>query len=222
MTTLPAGVFDGLANLETLIMYRNSLKELPAGVFDGLRDLRHLNIFDNSLSELPPGVFDGLANLRRLVISVNALSALPGDVFDGLSNLRQLFLSENALETIPDGLFEDLAHLELLWLHGNPGAPFGLPLEIKEVADPGSTATLRLEFAYGAPFPMTIELRADGASLSTPSVTIPTGGTQSDEFTVAATAASWSVTAVGPPLPSTGFGGQYRGFVITDAVYPRE
>ena len=103
-----------------------------------------------------------------------------------------------------------------------PPGPFDLPLEIKEVANPGSATMLRLEFAYGAPFPMTIELRGDGASLSTPSVTIPTGGTQSDELTVAATAASWSITAVGPPLPSTGFGGQYRGFTIVDAVYPRE
>ena len=222
LTTLPAGVFDGLANLEALRMYRNALKELPVGVFAGLGNLRTLNVYDNSLGDLPEGVFDGLGNLQLLVISANSLSTLPDGVFDGLGNLRQVFLSENALESLREGLFQGLANLELLWLHGNPGAPFDFPLDIKEVSRAGGGTAFRVESAYGAPFPMNIELRAEGATVSTPSVTIPTGGLHSEDFTVTATGASWSVTAVGPPLPSTGFGGQYRGFIVTDGVFPPE
>ena len=222
LTTLPAGVFDGLGNLEHLIMYRNSLRELPAGVFDGLGNLRTVNLYDNSLGDLPEGIFDGLGSLERLVISDNSLSSLPNGVFEGLGNLRQVFLSENALESLREGLFQGLANLELLWLQGNPGAPFDFPLDIEEVSRAGGGTTLRVESAYGAPFPMKIELRAEGATVSTPSVTIPTGGLRSEDFTVTATGASWSVTAVGPPLPSTGFGGQYRGFIVTDGVFPPE
>ena len=222
LTTLPAGIFDGLVNLDALVLYENSLRELPAGVFDGLANLQNLNLYRNSLTELPAGVFGRLGNLGRLVLSQNSLTTVPAGVFEGLSNLAILFLSENALERLPERVFEGLTSLELLHLEDNPGAPFNLPLKVEEVSRAGTTTTLRVEFEHGAPFPMTIALRADGATLSSPSVTIPTGGIQSDEFTVTGTTASWSVTAVGPPLPSTGFGGQYRGFVIVDAVFPPE
>ena len=221
LTMLPAGVFDGLGNLSTLILYRNSLEKLPAGVFDGLGNLFQLRLFANSLTELPEDIFSGLGNLRWLFLGSNELRTLPEDLFDGL-DLNWLFLDNNALDSLPERLFEGLPNLELLRLEGNPGAPFSLPLEIEEVSRSGGATTLRVEFAYGAPFPMTIPLTADRATLSSSSVTIPTGGLQSGEFTVDSTAASWSVKAAGPPLPSTGFGGQYRGFIITDAVFPPE
>jgi Leucine-rich repeat (LRR) protein len=45
-------VFDGLDNLQTLMLWGNSLSELSPGVFDGLDNLQELNLESNSLSEL--------------------------------------------------------------------------------------------------------------------------------------------------------------------------
>jgi len=100
LSTLPAGVFDGLTSLETLYLSRNQLSTLLAGVFDGLTSLRQLNLSDNQLSTLPAGIFNGLTSLQVLDLSSNQLSTLPAGIFNGLTSLQVLDLSENRLNGI--------------------------------------------------------------------------------------------------------------------------
>ena len=47
LESLPAGVFDGLASLETLNLNKNRLGSLPAGVFAGLGSLKTLRLQQN-------------------------------------------------------------------------------------------------------------------------------------------------------------------------------
>ena len=56
LSDLPAGVFDGLTALDTLLLQSNSLSNLPAGVFSGLTSLETLRLDGNPVSPLPVAV----------------------------------------------------------------------------------------------------------------------------------------------------------------------
>ena len=47
LSSLPAGLFNGLSNLQRLYLFSNELTSLPVGVFNGLSSLKKLCIFDN-------------------------------------------------------------------------------------------------------------------------------------------------------------------------------
>ena len=119
LTELPPGAFDGLANLQSLYLQSNDLTELATGVFVGLTNLQSLYLHGNDLTELPPGVFGGLANLQSLSLNGNNLTELPPGVFDGLASLQSLYLDENVLRELPPGVFDGLANLQSLYLNGN-------------------------------------------------------------------------------------------------------
>ena len=71
-------MFDGLTALEVAGSERNnSLSTLPAGVFDGLTALTGLYLLHNSLSTLPAGVFDGLTGLRSLWLEATLCPRFP-------------------------------------------------------------------------------------------------------------------------------------------------
>ena len=53
LTELPAGVFDGLEDLEELHLQGNRLRTLPKNAFRNLRGLCHLYLQNNGLEELP-------------------------------------------------------------------------------------------------------------------------------------------------------------------------
>ena len=100
--------------------------------------------------------------------------------FSALPNLRTLDLSLNRLETLPTGLFAGIAGLAELHLHGNPGAPFVLTLELVRVGTVDTstdTASLVATVAEGAPFAMRAGLSATNAELSADSVTVAAGAT---------------------------------------------
>ena len=138
ITILKAGDFDGLSNLNGLVLQHGQLTTLPRGVFDDLTNLRWLRLNDNALTELPPDIFSNLTRLERLYLGSNSLitvpasllannsslhtltldnndlTRLPGGLFDGLTALATLYLNENDLTTLPAGLFADLTGIETL------------------------------------------------------------------------------------------------------------
>ena len=78
---LRAGDFDGLANLDWLVMlYADSPRTLPDGLFDGLTNLDNLKlIFFAGPDTLPDGIFDELENLTILDLRIDEdLDSLPG------------------------------------------------------------------------------------------------------------------------------------------------
>ena len=198
IATLKAGDFSGLVNLTRLGFGENQLSTLPATVFSGLGNLERLGLRDNRLSTLPATVFSGLGNLQKLVIHVNQLTALPPGIFSGLGNLEVLDLSSNELTTLPPGVFSGLSSLTLLHLSGNPGATFSLTLRLEpadeaanvnperltDLLSANTPAMVKLTLREGAPYPLAFMLTATGVQLSTDSVTIPAGSTQSETFTM--------------------------------------
>ena len=121
------------------------LSELPAGVFDELTALKSLLLHENRLSELPAGVFDELTALESLLLHENRLSELPDGVFDELTALKSLLLHDNRLSELPAGVFAELTALETLLLGRNrrvPFAPTAVGLPDDETVSGGGTVTL--------------------------------------------------------------------------------
>ena len=116
LTTLEAGIFEGLDALEELNMYRNRLTTLEVGAFDGLSSLTSLDLGDNELASLEAGVFRGLSSLTSLDLSINELTSLEKGVFGELTSLDTLSLHSNPLTEIDSFVFTDPVNLERLEL----------------------------------------------------------------------------------------------------------
>ena len=210
LSALPEGVFSGLSSLEDLSLSRNGLSTLPEGVFSDLSRLQRLFLNHNALSALPEGVFSGLDSLHSLYLSNNALSALPegfsslsslhslyldnnslstlSEGFSGLDRLSEISLTGNALSALPEDMFAGLYRLEALWLEDNPGSPFTLTIELERTDNTDNTApgpaTVVVKLAEGAPFDMTVNLSAQGGTLSDTTATISSGHTASEAVVV--------------------------------------
>ena len=121
-TTLPAGVFSssGLPALTTLKLNSGALSSIDARAFSGLTGLQNLNLSGNDLTSLPGTVFSDLTALQALELSDNDLGpTLPAGVFSGLSSLTTLTLQDNDLSSLPDGVFTGLSSLTTLNLNNN-------------------------------------------------------------------------------------------------------
>eukprot|EP00903_Cladosiphon_okamuranus_P017040 g15705.t1 len=130
LKTLPAGVFEGLTEIQGLYLNENNLTNLPSGIFEGLTELKQLNLSFNSLTTLSPGTFEGLTELEWLSLYNNSLTTLTPGTFEDLTELQFLSLGDNNLTTLPAGIFEGLAALSELFLDGNGFTT--LPAEIFE------------------------------------------------------------------------------------------
>ena len=165
----------------------------------------------------------GLNGLLSLDLSDNALAALPTNLLSEAPRLRNLDLSGNALETLPDGLFAGLGQLLEVSVEGNPGAPFGVAVELArtdaESWRPGP-ATVSAGIAIGAPFalaaPLTISPAATNSDVEAPSmVTVAAGETTGAAFTAASVAGGPLVLrADAAPMPTARCGDTpcFRGF----------
>ena len=180
LTTLPEDVFDGLGNLEGLGLSRNQITTLPEDLFDGLDSLDFLNFSNNQITTLPEDLFDGLGSLRTLLMEYNQISGLHSDVFGGLSRLYRLELGNNQVAELPDGIFDEIGGLAQLFLGPNPGAPFTFTAELEQQGDDAVVVGV----AKGAPSDMSVSLSAEGGVLSTATVTVAAGSTESDPITV--------------------------------------
>ena len=198
LTTLPEKLFADLVNLQQLRLDGNSLTTLPEKLFADLVNLQQLRLDGNDLTALPAGIFDNLGRIEELRLDGNSLTTLPEKLFANLVNLQQLRLDRNRLATLPEGAFTGLSSLRSLQLHDNPGTTFRLtlgleaadeapnvnPERLMDLLSANTSAMAKLTLREGAPYPLTLALTASGVELSTNQVTIPTGGTQSETFTM--------------------------------------
>ncbi len=213
LSSLPHGVFAGLSQLSGLNLGVNRLSSLPDGVFGGLSQLSSLGLWGNELSSLPAEVFAGLSQLRSLYLDGNELSSLPDGVFTGLSQLRWLNLRGNRLSSLPAGVFTGLSQLAYLDLRWNPGAPFPLDVGVTRIdaEDPlaPGPATVVATVEAGAPFPMAVQLRAEGGLLSDSVVEVQAGSTASGGLTVTpdGSGSRFVEIVATPSLPDTAYYG---------------
>ena len=164
----------------------------------------------------------GLDGLERLDLRGNALSVLPAGLLSHAPRLERLDLSSNALEALPPGLFAGLPRLREVSVEDNPGAPFGLALELLRTdAAPWAPgpATITTRAALGAPFPLAAMLSASptpAAETDLPAtVRVEVGETNGTTFAAAQPAGSpLALRADAPPMPTAQCNGTpcFRGF----------
>ena len=147
MTTLPAGVFDGLTSLQRLRLYGNRLTTLPAGVFDDLASLQELDLRNNHLAGLTRNAplfagfssevvirLEGQTDAPHSTQTVNIcdrtpavrdaiLTALVADCAavdsEALARVERLDIAAKQLTALRAGDFSGLTGLQELWLNDN-------------------------------------------------------------------------------------------------------
>ena len=233
---LSSNLFEDLDELEVLDLYQathSTLTALDEDLFDGLDNLEELSLSGNHLEALPSDIFDGLVNLEDLSFHSNEITQLPEDLFDDLDNLEQLYFGYNQIALLPDGLFTELSSLWIVSADGNTGAPFDITVELESrETDDGNEVYATV--ATGAPFPITVTLSVedgDGTTdiLSTSTLTVPAGGTESNAATITSNddypnaAAVIDSLAFDTPAPPSGVvynGDQVLGLNLVSRVPP--
>ncbi|XP_065811268.1 extracellular matrix protein 2 isoform X4 [Labrus bergylta] len=107
-----------IPELKSLSLEGNSISSIPAGAFNGIPNLEWINLKKNKLTSagIDAKAFKGLKNLRRLYLDGNHLEAVPIDL---PSTLQELKINENRLKIINDHSFRGLSTLVILELEGN-------------------------------------------------------------------------------------------------------
>ena len=200
---LQPGAFRGLSALRNLDLQNAGLKDLAPGTFAGLDSLEYLHLQDNALAALRPGVLGDL-NLETLFLNGNALRTLPEDLTAGAELLYSLRLHGNRLEWLPPNAFVGLGSSVGFWtqltLHGNPGAPFDVEVQLVQLpASPGREAQVALRVREGAPINMEVALMASGGSLSVDAASIGQGEVQGTGVPAAPAGNAPMVVALGDP-----------------------
>ena len=151
----------------------------------------------------------GLDGLERLDLRGNALSVLPAGLLSHAPRLERLDLSSNALEALPPGLFAGLPRLREVSVEDNPGAPFGLALELLRTdAAPWAPgpATITTRAALGAPFPLAAMLSASPTPAAEtdlpPAVAVAAGETTGTTFAAQPPGSPLTLRADAPPMPT--------------------
>ena len=133
ITSLQAGDFAGLTNLQILHLSGNSLTTLPETVFSSLTNLEYLNLRSNALPSLPGALLDQLSQLQALNLSDNQLTGTIPVELSQLSQLEWLNLSDNQLTgTIPVELSQ-LSQLQELYLSDNQ-LTGTIPVELSQLS----------------------------------------------------------------------------------------
>lgn len=86
------GMFNGLANLNTLDISRNKSigEQLAPGLFNELVSLEQLYISSCSIKTLPDNLFSTLTRLKVLDLSDNSIAGVNAKTFEGIENLNEL------------------------------------------------------------------------------------------------------------------------------------
>lgn len=99
-------------SLVFLILSLMNLSALDANMFQGLANLQNLILSDNpSIVELPKNIFAPLINLQTLELSNCGLIRLDAETFQHNVNLGRLWLNSNEIEELNEGTFASLINL---------------------------------------------------------------------------------------------------------------
>jgi hypothetical protein len=114
-TQLKISDFAGLGSLSVLIM-NLPLTSVPEGIFSGLANVENISMWMTRLTLIPPKLYRGLPKLVRVIISreTTAKTAIPlaGDLLVDQPNLKFLDLAGFGLSGLPDGFFKNNNQLQ--------------------------------------------------------------------------------------------------------------
>ena len=142
---------------------------------------------------------------------------MPDGLYANNTKMEEILLNGNELSSLPDGFFVGLTNLWKVRLENNPGSPFALTISLEKVGDGGFKAVM----PSGAPFEIVLPISAENGDISdgVTTLTIPTGGVESDSVTVTRTLdTTRSVTVNIGTLP----GLPEYGIYVTVPVWPPE
>ncbi|XP_061582578.1 extracellular matrix protein 2 isoform X2 [Cololabis saira] len=107
-----------LPGLKSLSLEGNDISSIPAGAFNGIPNLEWINLKKNRLTSegIHPAAFKGLKMLQRLYLDGNLLEVVPSDL---PTTLQELKVSENRLRRVEENSFHGLSSLVTLELEGN-------------------------------------------------------------------------------------------------------
>ena len=129
----------GLAELETLILFKNQLTGSIPPELGALAKAKLLVLAANQLSGPIPGELGGLADVEELYLNGNGLTSVPPEL-GGLAELAVLSLASNELTSVPAEL-GGLPELKVLSLASN-----GLTSVPPELGELGNLRALTLNF----------------------------------------------------------------------------
>ncbi|XP_060925605.1 extracellular matrix protein 2 [Limanda limanda] len=107
-----------IRELKSLSLEGNNISSIPAGAFNGIPNLEWINLKKNKLTSasIDARAFKGLKMLSRLYLDGNLLEAVPSALPPSLQELK---ISENKLRRIDENSFRDMSNLVILELEGN-------------------------------------------------------------------------------------------------------
>jgi Leucine-rich repeat (LRR) protein len=111
--------FNSLTKLVELVLVNNQISSIEAGSFANLINLEILDLEDNSLFRIESLLFVSLIKLRVLILTKNVIQELKQDSFQYMQNLNELILKENVITTLNSGIFKRLLRLKILDLSDN-------------------------------------------------------------------------------------------------------
>ena len=94
-------------------LYNNKITSLDAGVFGLLKNLDNLGLANNGISELKNGVFSGLNSLETLGVEENKITTIEAGVFLDIPSLNYLFLGKNEMRSFKPGTFGNIKHISI-------------------------------------------------------------------------------------------------------------
>lgn len=110
--------FSGMANLRTLSITDNSLREVRSSWLQDLPRLETLLLDSNNISDLLADTFTNLTQLTRLSLTNNHLQSI--SVRAGLKAVQSLDVSGNQLLTVPTAALQAMPALYHLVMDNNP------------------------------------------------------------------------------------------------------
>jgi Leucine-rich repeat (LRR) protein len=111
---IQSGSFDSLTNLTALELRSNNLKQLDEDLFKSMNKLVSLDLSQNPLKRISSELFANLAALNKLNLYGCELFDLEPNTFHGLDNLNKLTLRSNKLTHLNEALFTGLKNLTQL------------------------------------------------------------------------------------------------------------
>jgi Leucine-rich repeat (LRR) protein len=111
--------FLGLANMNSLFLNQNSIKDIEPFSFKDLKKASILSLMSNRLTFIRNNTFNGLVNnVGVLGLESNDISYLELDAFRGLG-FKEINLNNNNLKILRKGVFSQAYNLQILYLDSN-------------------------------------------------------------------------------------------------------
>lgn len=92
LTAVPQKSLFILDTLKKLELQENKIRKIKEGDFEGLKNLDSLILAHNLLTEVPAHVFNHLPQLNSLELEGNSIVHIDKDAFDGLEGKLYMFV----------------------------------------------------------------------------------------------------------------------------------